>query len=174
MDLLLIGADMAAGWCTWSLAHNLGHRWWHDEMRRGKQTFYAHGEREHHRIYDNHAERDLQVADDPNELFISFPFRMVAPAALLLVAAYAGLRGWMHCIPFAAAMYGSMYADHRLHILFHKSPALGGVLGWFQHMHLIHHRTHRHNYFFVSGLIWDALFRTWRARREEDPVSSGA
>ncbi|HXB75736.1 MAG TPA: hypothetical protein VNY05_46320 [Candidatus Acidoferrales bacterium] len=170
MNLLLIGADLAAGWCTWSLAHNLGHRWWHDEMRQGKQTVYAHGEREHHRVYDNHGQRDLHIAEDPKELFISFPFFAVAPVALLLVAAYGWLRGWMHSVPFGTAMYACMFADHRLHILFHKSPKLGGILGRFQQMHMIHHRTHRHNYFFFSGFLWDALFRTARTKLDANLI----
>jgi hypothetical protein len=159
-------ADLAAGWCVWSLAHNLGHRWWHDEMRQGKQTFYAHGEREHHRVYDNHGRREQQIAEDPKELFISFPFSLIAPIGLIFVAGYGGLRGWNHCAPFAAAMYASMIADHRLHILFHKEAELTGILGRFQQMHMIHHRTHRHNYFFVTGFVWDALFQTAATKPE--------
>lgn len=73
MELLRIGADLCAGWCIWSLGHNLGHRWWHDDMLQGKTTFYAHGEREHHRIYDRHGQNQFHVAEDPKELFISFP-----------------------------------------------------------------------------------------------------
>jgi sterol desaturase/sphingolipid hydroxylase (fatty acid hydroxylase superfamily) len=64
-----------------------------------------------------------------------------------------------------------MLIDHRLHILFHKSPNLGGILGRLQQMHMIHHQTHRHNYFFVSGFIWDALFRTAVTRLDADPRS---
>jgi len=139
-------------------------------MRQGKQTVYAHGEREHHRVYDNHGQRDLHIAEDPKELFISFPFFAVAPVALLLVAAYGWLRGWMHSVPFGTAMYACMFADHRLHILFHKSPKLGGILGRFQQMHMIHHRTHRHNYFFFSGFLWDALFRTARTKLDANLI----
>jgi hypothetical protein len=156
--------DFAAGWFVWSLAHNLGHRWWHDEMRHGKQTFYAHGEREHHRVYDAHGQRAFQVMEDPRELFISFPFFVVAPVGLLFVAAYGWLRGWEHCLPFAVWMYSCMWIDHRLHILFHRVARLPGILGWFQQMHLIHHGTHRYNYFFVSGLVWDLLLRTARTK----------
>jgi hypothetical protein len=153
-------ADFSAGWCVWSLSHNLGHRWWHDEMRKGKQTFYAHGEREHHRVYDLHEGHDFQHIEDPKELFISFPIWVVAPVGLLFVAAYGLLRGWSHCFPFAIWMYSCMMIDHQLHILFHKAAHLPGILGWFQQMHLIHHSTHQHNYFFVSGLIWDLLLQT--------------
>ena len=159
-NIVSLAVDMASGWCAWSLAHNLGHRWWHDEMRKGKQTFYAHGEREHHRVYDHDRTAEFHHHEDPNELFISFPFRVVAPIALVFVVAFGLLRGWSHCIPFAVSFYGFMALDHRLHILFHKTDALPGVLGWFQRMHLLHHTTHRHNYFFVSGLIWDVLFGT--------------
>ena len=156
--------DFAAGWCVWSLAHNLGHRWWHDEMRKGKQTFYAHGEREHHRVYDAGIPRDFQVAEDPKELFISFPFVVVAPVGLVFVALYGFLRGWPHSLPFAFWMYSCMLMDHQLHILFHKGGRLTGVLGWFQQMHIIHHTTHRDNYFFVSGLVWDIILRTARTK----------
>jgi hypothetical protein len=161
VDLLF---DLLAGWGVWSLAHNLGHRWWHDDMRKGKQTFYAHGEREHHRVYDRHGERELQIAEDPKALFISFPFVVIAPIGLLFVAAFGWLRGWDHAAPFAATMYGSMLLDHQVHILFHKHPKLGGILGRFQRMHLIHHQTHNTNFFFVSGFVWDLLFRTARTR----------
>jgi hypothetical protein len=155
-----IGMDVLAGWLVWSLAHNLGHRWWHAEMRQGKQTFYAHGEREHHRVYDEHRDRERQKEDDPSELFISFPFIIVAPFGLVFVAIFGWFGGWNHCVPFATGLYISMVLDHRLHILFHKKERLGGWFGSFQRMHLIHHTTHTSNYFFVSGLIWDILFRT--------------
>src|SRR6185503_30113 len=164
MNLLSLGIDLVAGWCIWSLSHHLGHRWWHDEMLHGKETFYAHGEREHHRVYDNHGAREQQVADDPKEMFISFPLWLVAPVALVFVAIFAALRGWPHALPFAIAMYGSMVADHQFHILFHKRPNLTGILGRFQRMHLIHHETHNSNFFFVSGYIWDTLFGTARTK----------
>ena len=153
----------------WSLGHNLGHRWWHDEMRKGMTTFYAHGEREHHRIYDPHGQRVFQTGEDPKELFISFPLPIVAPVGLLLIALYGWLRGWPHAWPFMAALYFSMVADHQLHILFHKRLRLGGWLGWFQRMHLMHHATHNRNYFFVSGLIWDLLFGTAVLRSRDLP-----
>jgi len=152
--------DVTAGWCTWSLAHNLGHRWWHNDMRRGRQTFYAHGERQHHRIYDQHGNRGFQLGEDPGELFISFPFFVVAPVALAFVAVYGYLRGWPDAFPYAAGLYFFMLLDHRLHILFHRAAKLPGLLGWFQQMHLVHHQTHNSNFFFVSGLVWDLLLGT--------------
>ncbi len=155
-----VAGDLFAGWCVWSLSHNLGHRWWHDEMRNGKQTFYAHGEREHHRIYDRHGERSFQLAEDPNELFISFPLPVIALFGLLFVAGYAWLRGTDPALVFALGLYASMILDHQLHRLFHLRPGLGGILGWFQQMHLTHHATHNRNYFFVSGLVWDLLLGT--------------
>ncbi len=155
-----VALDMFWGWGFWSLSHNLGHRWWHNEMKRGLQTFYAHGEREHHRIYDGPVERPRQIADDPKELFISFPLIVIAPVGLLVAAAYGYFRGWTHAIPFGAAMYAVMILDHRLHIQFHKIPHLNGALGWFQKMHMVHHATHTTNFFFVSGLLWDVLLRT--------------
>jgi hypothetical protein len=164
VDLGSIGIDVAAGWCVWSLAHNLGHRWWHAEMRAGKQTVYAHGEREHHRIYDAHGRREAQIAEDPSELFISFPFAVIAPIALVFVAAYGFLRSWGDTVPFMVGLYGSMFLDHRLHVLFHKAERLPGLLGWFQRLHLIHHTTHRNNFFFVSGLPWDILLGTAQTR----------
>ena len=138
-------------------------------MRNGKQTFYAHGEREHHRVYDAHDQREFEIAEDPRELFISFPVGVVAPIGLLFVAAYGLLRGWSHCVPFGIWMYSCMLIDHRVHILFHRVHRLPGILGWFQDMHLTHHRTHRHNYFFVSGLLWDLLLRTAQTR----PIRTG-
>ena len=170
-NLISTLVDCCAGWCVWSLAHNLGHRWWHVEMREGKKTFYARGEREHHRVYDAHGQREYHRREDPGELFISFPLAVVAPIGLVFVAGYGLLRGWPRCLPFAAWMYGCMMMDHRLHILFHRSGRLPGVLGWFQQMHLIHHHTHRYNYFFVSGLVWDLLLRT--ARTNSDVMASG-
>ena len=160
MELVAVSIDVAAGWCMWSLGHNLGHRWWHDEMKRGKNTFYAHGERQHHHIYDGHGQTEFQQSVDPKELFISFPLLLVAAAGLLFVAGYGYFRGWTHSLPFAISLYASMVADHQLHILFHKRPKLHGLLGWFQQMHLVHHATHNRNYFFVSGLVWDLLFGT--------------
>lgn len=168
MSLLSIAADLVCGWGVWSLAHNLGHRWWHVEMRDGKDTPYAHGEREHHRIYDGEI-GFWQHEEDPKELFISFPLVAVAPFGLLFVAAFGWLRGWEHCLPFAIALYASMVTDHQLHILFHKSPALPGVLGRLQQMHVVHHTTHQHNFFFVTGWIWDVLFQT---AREKSTASS--
>ena len=159
MELSML-VDFCAGWCAWSLGHNLGHRWWHDEMRKGTKTFYSHGEREHHRIYDSHGQRAFHIDEDPAESFISFPLFLVAPVGLLLVALYGWLRGWPHSWPFAAALYFSMVIDHQLHILFHKKARLNGVLGWFQRMHLTHHALHNRNFFFVSGLIWDVLMGT--------------
>jgi hypothetical protein len=158
--MLSAAIDIFWGWCFWSLSHNLGHRWWHNDMKKGVQTFYAHGEREHHRIYDGTPGAERTIADDPRELFISFPFVVVGPAALLPVAAYAYFQGWSHAIPFAIAMYAAMILDHRLHIHFHRTPNLRGVVGWFQKMHLVHHATHRSNFFFVSGFLWDVLFRS--------------
>src|SRR5262249_34548500 len=116
--------DLAAGWCTWSLSHNLGHRWWHNDMKNGRETFYAHGERQHHRIYDRHGESEFHHAEDPGELFISFPFLVVGPVALLFVAAYGFARGWAHTLPYAASLYFFMLLDHRLHILFHRTDRL--------------------------------------------------
>jgi hypothetical protein len=162
VSLLSVCTDLFCGWAVWSLSHNLGHRWWHIEMRQGKETPYAHGERQHHRVYDSHGATEWQHAEDPKELFISFPLFAIAPIGLLFVAAYGWLRGWAHCPAFALAMYASMVADHQLHILFHKAPRLPGPLGWLQKMHLIHHNTHRHNFFFVTGLIWDVLLGTAR------------
>jgi hypothetical protein len=164
MDLSTAVLDVLYGWITWSLSHNLGHRWWHVEMKMGKQTFYAHGEREHHRVYDNHADSIRHHAEDPKELFISFPFPIVAALAIVLVAGFGWMRGWSHAIPFAAGMYGFMFLDHQLHILFHRGEMLAGVLGWFQRMHMVHHETHTRNFFFVSGVIWDALLGTLVAR----------
>jgi hypothetical protein len=165
--------DWLAGWCVWSLSHNLGHRWWHADMKKGRTTFYAHGEREHHRIYDAHRDSEFHSAEDPRELFISFPFLVVAPAALIFVAAYGWLVGWDHVWIFAAAMYLCMLLDHRLHILFHKYKQLPGILGKLQEMHRAHHATHDRNFFFVSGVVWDALFRTVafpaRRRRPANP-----
>jgi len=152
--------DISAGWCTWSLAHNLGHRWWHNDMAKGRQTFYAHGERQHHRIYDRHGDTGFHHEEDPRELFISFPFPLVGPVALLFVAAYGYLRGWDRAAPYAAGLYFFMLLDHRLHILFHRTARLPGILGRLQQMHQIHHQTHDRNFFFVSGLIWDCLFNT--------------
>ena len=129
-------------------------------MHDGKNTFYAHGEREHHRIYDEHGARQRQIAEDPKELFISFPLPVVAPVALLFVALYGFLRGWGDAAPFAAGLYGSMLLDHQLHVLFHRTARLPGILAWFQQMHLLHHATHAKNYFFVSGIVWDVLFRS--------------
>jgi len=133
-------------------------------MRKGKQTFYAHGEREHHRLYDTH---DLETAhaEDPRELFISFPYPVVAAIADLPIGLYAWLFGRPAAIPFAIAVYASMTLDHLLHKQFHKRPGLPGVLGWFQQLHMTHHATHNRNYFFVTGLVWDVLFRTFRTGR---------
>jgi hypothetical protein len=167
MELLRLGLDLGAGWCAWSLGHNLGHRWWHDEMHKGKVTFYAHGEREHHRIYDRHGENQYHFAEDPKELFISFPLPLIAGASTVFVALYGWLAGWANAGPFAVALYGSMVLDHQVHILFHKKAHLPGVLGWFQRMHLTHHATHNRNYFFVSGFVWDVLFRTAVLRPSE-------
>jgi hypothetical protein len=160
MDLLRLGIDLGAGWCAWSLGHNIGHRWWHDEMRKGKLTFYAHGERQHHRIYDRHGENEYHAAEDPKKLFISFPLKIVAAGATLFVAAYGWLAGWAHTVPFGVALYGSMVLDHQLHTLFHKRANMSGILGWFQQMHLTHHATHNSNFFFVSGVPWDVIFGT--------------
>jgi hypothetical protein len=165
--------DVVYGWITWSLSHNLGHRWWHVEMKANMQTFYAHGEREHHRVYDNHTDSQFHQAEDPKELFISFPFPVVAAAALLLVAGFGYAMGWARAIPFAVGLYGFMLLDHQLHILFHRGAMMTGVLGWFQRMHMIHHDTHNRNYFFVSGVLWDALFGTLGAGSRAVSPSSG-
>ena len=148
--------DICAGWRTWSLAHNLGHRWWHNDMKRGVETFYAHGELRHHRMYDRHTDQAFHRAEDPGEVFISFPF-LVGPVALLFVLAYGWLRGWDHALPYATGMYFFMLLDRRLQILFHRSSSLPGILGWFQKMHRVHHTTHANNCFFVSGLIRGVL-----------------
>jgi hypothetical protein len=166
---LSIAQDLLWGWVVWSLSHNLGHRWWHVEMRLGKKTVYARGESEHHRVYDPHGAQEWHTAEDPRELFISFPLVAIAPMALVFVAAYGWLRGWEHSLPFAVAMYASMVADHRLHILFHRPARLGGFLGRFQEMHLIHHGTHQHNFFFVTGLVWDMLFGTACTKADSRP-----
>jgi hypothetical protein len=160
MEWLRLGIDLCAGWCAWSLAHNLGHRWWHADMQAGKVTFYAHGEREHHRVYDRHGERPYHRAEDPKELFISFPLLIVGGMVSLFVALYGWLAGWSHAVPFAIALYTSMVLDHQLHTLFHRKPHLHGILGWFQRLHLLHHATHDSNFFFVSGIVWDVIFRS--------------
>lgn len=166
MSALSVFADLFWGWVVWSLSHNLAHRWWHTEMRLGRRTPYAHGEREHHRVYDRHEAGDWRSMEDPHELFISFPFAAIALLALGVVALYGWLRGWDHSMPFAVAMYACMLIDHRLHIFFHKSPRLPGTLGLLQRMHLIHHQTHTHNYFFFTGWVWDVLFGTAKSAEE--------
>jgi sterol desaturase/sphingolipid hydroxylase (fatty acid hydroxylase superfamily) len=125
---------------------------------------YAHGEREHHRVYDHPTDRAFHAAEDPRELFISFPFFVVGPVALIFVAAWGWLRGWPAALPYAAGLYFFMLLDHRLHILFHRTPSLPGVLGRLQQMHRIHHQTHSHNFFFVSGLLWDLMLGTAATR----------
>ena len=80
--------------------------------------------------------------------------------ALLFVAAFGWLRGWSHALPYAAGLYFFMLLDHRLHILFHRTQKLPGLLGRLQQMHRIHHATHTRNFFFVSGMIWDVLLGT--------------
>ena len=159
MEFFEIPVSLFAGWCFWSLAHNLGHRWWHQEMRHGKQTFYAHGEREHHRLYDRPDATTLG-AEDPRELFISFPLPFVAALGVGPVLAYGWLTSWPSAVPFAAAMYGSMVLDDYLHRRFHREPHLPGVLGRLQRMHQVHHATHDRNFFFMTGLLWDVLFGT--------------
>lgn len=160
MDFVSASVDFVAGWVVWSLGHNLGHRWWHDEMRKGKQTFYAHGERQHHVIYDEHGAFAQQAVVDPKELFISFPLPFVGSVGLLFVALYGWLRGWEHSWGFGVGLLGFMILDHQLHILFHKKEEMGGWLGRFQKMHQVHHATHNRNYFFVSGWVWDYLLGT--------------
>ena len=166
MELQALAINLFAGWFFWSFAHNVGHRWWHDEMRKGKQTFYAHGEREHHRVYDGH-DADEAAREDPRELFISFPYPVMAAVALLPVALYAWFFGAPAAIAFAVAMYASMTLDHLLHKRFHREERLPGVLGWFQQLHRTHHATHNRNYFFVTGLVWDVMFRTFETRMQE-------
>jgi hypothetical protein len=174
MEIGTLSINLLAGWFFWSFAHNVGHRWWHDEMRKGKKTFYAHGEREHHRLYDSH-DLEAAAAEDPRELFISFPYPVVAAMALVPIAIYAMIFGVAAAIPFAVALYASMTLDHLLHKQFHKREHLPGVLGWFQQLHMTHHATHNRNYFFVTGLVWDVLFRTFRSRRQlSDTRSPGA
>jgi hypothetical protein len=160
--------DVALGWAAWSLVHNLGHRWWHHDMRRGVQTFYAHGEREHHRIYDHHGAVASQAQEDPRELFISFPFVVVAPAALSLVAAFGYVADWARAVPFAAGLYASMIIDHRLHILFHRPAPLPAWLERLRAMHMIHHATHDRNFFFVTGYVWDWMLGTARHPESTD------
>lgn len=167
-DTLAAFADVVSGWGVWSLAHNLGHRWWHQDMAKGRQTFYAHGEREHHRVYDGPVNLQFRHTEDPNELFISFPLAVVAPVGLLIVAAYGLFRGGAHWLPFAISMYAFMLLDQQVHTLFHRHDRLEGVLGRLQDLHLVHHRTHRHNFFFASGIVWDLLFRTVRGPSEID------
>ena len=169
MSFLSVLADGLCGWIVWSLSHNLGHRWWHVEMLHGKETPYAHGEREHHRVYDSHGARAWQMAEDPQEKFISFPLIVIAIIGILFVAGFGWLRGWSHCAPFAIGLYGCMVLDHQLHILFHKSAPLSGPLGLLQRMHMIHHQTHSRNYFFVTGVLWDVLFRTAQTTLEPAP-----
>lgn len=159
MTVTLWLLSVVAGWAAWSLVHNLGHRWWHHDMKRGVQTFYAHGEREHHRIYDQPGALEFYAQEDPRELFISFPFVVVAPAALLMVAAVGYAAGW-YAFPFACGLYASMIIDHRLHILFHRTTALSPRLERLRAMHMIHHATHDRNYFFVTGYVWDWMFGT--------------
>jgi hypothetical protein len=176
MDLPRLGLDLCAGWCAWSLGHNLGHRWRHDEMDKGKITFYAHGEREHHRIYDEAWVNGRQAAEDPKELFISFPLLVVGPLASLFVALYGWLSGWPHAMPFAGSLYASMVLDHRLHIVFHKETRPPGILAWLQRMHRLHHATHDKNYFFVTGLLWDVIFRSamFRPAQPENNLAKSA
>lgn len=159
MEFTGILVNFCAGWGFWSLAHNLGHRWWHEEMRHGRTTFYAHGEREHHRLYDR-PDQAVLAAEDPRELFISFPLPHVAAIALGPVVAYGWLRSWSDAVPFAAALYASMVLDDYLHRRFHRDRDLPGVLGRLQRMHQVHHVTHDRNFFFMTGLLWDVLFRT--------------
>src|SRR5215471_1286307 len=128
MPFAMLALDVVVGWCCWSLGHNLGHRWWHDEMRKGKKTFYAHGEREHHRIYDRHGDRAYHVAEDGNEAFISFPLPIIAPLAVVLVVSYGWfLRTWSDPLFFAVGLYGSMLLDHQLHKQFHRHDRLKGI-----------------------------------------------
>jgi hypothetical protein len=174
MEAVTVLGDFGLGWLAWSIGHNLGHRWWHHDMEKGNQTFYAHGESEHHRIYDGHVERVFQQAQDPKELFISFPLPVVGALGLILTAIFGMLFGRMNAIPFGAGLLGFMVLDHQLHILFHKIPRLHGVLGWFQRLHLIHHATHDSNFFFVSGIIWDVLLKTLKTSDKRVAVSPGA
>ena len=168
MPLAMIPGHVLIGWCFWSLAHNLGHRWWHDEMKKGKETFYAHGERQHHRLYDSD-DLVLAKAEDPLELFISFPAAHIAVIAAIPVAAYFWFFGWPAAALFATGLYVSLIVDHQLHRRFHAGEKLPGVVGRLQEMHSIHHATHSSNFFFASGIVWDVAFRTAIYRREQLP-----
>lgn len=157
---MLYFAQFVAGWFVWSMGHNLGHRWWHDDMKQGKKNFYAHGESEHHRIYDRHGEVSFQRAEDPRERFISFPVAIVGSAGALLVIGYGFVFGWGNAGAFALGFGGFMFLDHQVHKLFHRKSRIGGIVGWFQQLHMVHHQTHNSNFFFVSGILWDLLFGT--------------
>lgn len=163
MHTLNLLGDVIFGWFVWSIGHNIGHRVWHHDMEQGKKTFVAHGESEHHRIYDGPIQRELHKAEDPKGNFISFPLAFVAAAGLLLALGFSFFFGRTNGVAFGLSMFVFMVADHQLHTFFHRRESLCGILGHFQRLHLIHHATHDRNFFFVSGFIWDILFGTFQA-----------
>lgn len=147
------------GWGMWSFSHYVIHRWWHDDMTKGKETFYAQGERQHHHIYD-HNETHLTHELDPSEEFINFPLKHIAPMLILPLPLAYWLGGGVNATFLGVAMYGSMFLDYFMHLSFHEHPDMKGVRGYLQRLHMVHHETHNRNFFFTSGFLWDFIFRT--------------
>lgn len=150
------------GYCVWSMAHNLGHRLWHVHMRQGKQTDFALGESAHHQIYDNYFAFHMHNIGDPDAKFRNFPMIKVGLTLLPFVLVSFYFLTAPQAILFTTSMYFFMAIDYAVHEKIHSEKIESGLLGILQRMHVIHHKTQRHNFCFLTGIIWDVLFGSFK------------
>lgn len=145
------------GWLFWSFSHFYMHKRWHKDILNRKPGLATHGESEHHRCYDKDEGSHLR---DPFKALASFPYPFILAQVALLCTWYGITFGWLQGLSFFTTAFLSMTIDDRLHKLWHNGKDWGGFMGHLQKLHQIHHTTHKNNYSFFSGLIWDKIANT--------------
>lgn len=156
-ETLLAFAAAFAGWLAWSLGHYAIHRLWHALMRlSGPWWILTHGELLHHLHYDSPG------IGDPDGRFRGPPLWAASLAVALGSFGFGLALGWLYAPAFFGVALLSCAADLMAHDVLHRH---GGTWA-FQGRHDAHHQTHRHNFAFVTGVVWDVIFRTYRRKPE--------
>lgn len=166
MILSIIG-HLTVGWIAWSLSHYLLHRVWHKSILDNKYDVSSHGESEHHRCYDNIIN---SATLDPHKIFISFPYLFILPQVALISSWYGFIFGLSAGASFFASAFISMTLDDQAHRIWHSSKKLGPIMSYFKNLHNLHHTTHKNNFSFITGIIWDLLFRSKLTQINSNPT----
>jgi sterol desaturase/sphingolipid hydroxylase (fatty acid hydroxylase superfamily) len=158
----MIAASIITGWAAWSLSFYWMHRSWHWGMARKSKAAIVVGELKHHELGDSDP---YDIAADPEGHFVNFPKFVAAVLILVLAWIWCVLFGPLAALVLLTALAICSLCDTLVHNLAHLPQRYTfWPVGWVRRLHRIHHTTWRHNYSFVTGIVWDVIFGTYKGK----------